>query len=221
MKYLLVILVASISFETYAQRPDNPLVFEKQIDRFKQRDTRSMPDPGVIVFTGSSSIGGWKQLETYFPDHRIINRGFGGSRLLDVLYYFDDIITRYKPSQVVLYSGENDISSGKSPRKVKRLFKKFYRRFKKELPATKLVFVSIKPSITRWQKYPDMVRANGLIERYIKRKRNISYVDVGTHMLNEQGKPFPHIFRKDKLHMNSEGYAIWQGLIDPLLVENK
>ncbi|MBC9798225.1 GDSL-type esterase/lipase family protein [Sinomicrobium weinanense] len=221
MKYLLLILLISIPSGTYAQRPDNPLVFQKQINRFKQQDARSMPDPGVIVFTGSSSVGGWKQLDSCFPDHRVINRGFGGSRLFDALYYFDDIIAKYKPDQVVLYSGENDIASGKSPGKVKRLFKKFHRRFKKELPGARLIFVSIKPSITRWRKYPDMAEANRRIERFIRRKQNVAYVDVATHMLNERGKPLPYIFKKDKLHMNPRGYTIWQEQIGPLLVTNK
>ena len=219
-QYTIVCLLFYV-ITSYGQKPDNPGLFRNEIEAFRNADSVTVPEPGLIVFTGSSSIRGWHELDTYFPERRVINRGFGGSRWSDALYYFDDIVTPYQPGQVVLYSGENDIAAGKSPRTVKRLFKAFYKRFTNEFPDTPLIYVSIKPSIARWAMFEDMQKANTMIRRYIRRKKHVDYVDVVPGMLDENGKPLPEIFLGDGLHMNPSGYAIWKKELLPLLIRNK
>ncbi len=126
MKYqYTVVCLLFYVITSYGQKPDNPGLFRNEIETFRNADSVTVPEPGLIVFTGSSSIRGWHELDTYFPERRVINRGFGGSRLSDALYYFDDIVTPYQPGQVVLYSGENDIAAGKSPRTVKTIVQGF------------------------------------------------------------------------------------------------
>jgi hypothetical protein len=60
-----------------AQKPDNPLIWINEINAFAKADSVKMPEPGVILFTGSSSIRGWRSLKQDFSYLPVLNRGFG------------------------------------------------------------------------------------------------------------------------------------------------
>ena len=71
-----------------------------------------------MVFVGSSSIRMWETLEADFPGLPVLNRGFGGSELSDVVRFADRIVVPYKPRVVVVYAGDNDLAAGKTPAQV-------------------------------------------------------------------------------------------------------
>src|SRR5688572_25554184 len=81
------------------------LPFWDEIRNFKKQDSISLPAKYQILFVGSSSFRMWKGIEKYFPAVKIVNRGFGGSSLLEVIKYADDIILPYHPKQIVIYCG--------------------------------------------------------------------------------------------------------------------
>jgi len=155
-----------------------------------------------------------------FP-YTIVNRGFGGSTLPDVNYYFENLIQPHHAKAVVLYCGENDITDGHKARDVFNSFYTFLRIFLKNNPDGKLLFVSMKPSPARWRYWPEFERGNALIESYISRLKstNIDYVDISKSMIDAKTKkPIPSIFVSDKLHMNTEGYQYWkEGISEALL----
>ncbi|MFC6997248.1 SGNH/GDSL hydrolase family protein [Rufibacter roseus] len=200
-----------------AQKPDNSAIWEKEIQAFEKLDSANMPAPGGIVFTGSSSIRGWRSLPQDFPDYPIIMRGFGGSRINDATFYFDRIVKKYQPKQVFLYSGDNDIASGKNAEMTFEQFKAFAKKMKKELPKAELVYLSIKPSLARWNLYPEMEKANKKIKRYAFWHSNVKFVDVSSAMLGSDGKPKPELFVGDGLHMTPAGYELWRQIVQPYL----
>ncbi|WP_205500063.1 GDSL-type esterase/lipase family protein [Rufibacter psychrotolerans] len=214
-----VALLVSLLFSSpaWAQSPANPTRWEKAIQKFEATDSLHMPAPGGIVFTGSSSIVGWKTLPKTFPAYNIIMRGFGGSGIPDATHYFDRIVAKYQPKQVFLYSGDNDVAGGQSAEATFELFKAFAAKMKTQLPQAQLVFLSIKPSISRWDKYPTMEAANKKIKRYAFWHRNVKFLDVSNPMLGPDGKPRPELFLKDNLHMTPAGYALWDQIIQPHL----
>jgi len=85
-----------------------------------------------------------------FPKHRVINRGFGGSQIIDSVGYADRIVLPYKPRLVVLYSGGNDINAKKSPEQVFSDFKSFVTKVRTALPKTRVAYISIAPNPARW-----------------------------------------------------------------------
>ncbi len=206
-----------LAWSGFAQEPDNPHRWEEQISAFEKDDSIDTPQANGIVFTGSSSIRGWRTLKEDYPNLNVLNRGFGGSQIADATFHFDRLITKYKPKQVVLYSGDNDIASGKSPEMVLARFIKFAETMEEKLPEAELLFISIKPSISRWSMYPDMKEANHKIKEYASRHENIKFVDISTPMLGEDGKPRPELFVEDGLHMSPEGYVVWKETLKPFL----
>ena len=199
----------------------NAQPFKQEIVQFQKSDSIVMPPMGQIVFAGSSSFTKWKDVAMYFPGYPIINRGFGGASLVDLIYYVDDAIIKYQPRQVFIYCGENDIADVNtvSPATVLGRFKTLHGILLKKLPrATKIVFVSLKPSIARWHLESKFSEANQLIQAYIATQKNIQYLDVHTLMLDENKEVLKDIFIADKLHMNPKGYLIWQKAFAPYLI---
>ncbi len=194
--------------------------FKAEINAFMKSDSINMPAKGSILFVGSSSFTNWKDVKAYFPGFPIINRGFGGSSLPDVIYYAEQTILKYKPKQIYIYCGENDLAGNKTVTAdtVLKRFKQLFSIIRKNLSKkTEVVFVSIKPSVSRWKLEDKFVEANEKIKKYIESKSHASFVNVHTDMLKADGEVMTDIFIKDNLHMNSKGYAIWQGIIAPTL----
>jgi len=187
--------------------------WEKDIAAFEAQDAKSPPPKDAVLFVGSSSIRLWK-LDESFPDLKTINRGFGGSELVDSARYARRIVIPHQPRVVVLYAGDNDIANGKSPEQVFADFKQFVEVVHRALPKTKIVFIGIKPSIKRWALIDKIREANRLIREHIEReKSDIVFIDVEKPMLGSDGKPRAELLQEDGLHLNKRGYAVWTTLL--------
>jgi lysophospholipase L1-like esterase len=206
-----------------AQAQDQKPPFWQEIQKFKQQDSIAFPGTDKILFVGSSSFTNWTDVQNYFPGYPIINRGFGGSSLPDLIRYERDIIFLYKPKQIVIYCGENDIAGDTTVtgKIVFKRFKQLYWDIRKNLLNVPVVYVSMKPSPDRWHMRNKTMEGNKLIKKFLKKKKNNGrFVNVWDAMLGPDGQPIPEIFIQDKLHMNAEGYAIWQKLLLPYLIKN-
>ncbi len=199
----------------------NAQPFANEIAAFKKQDAVSLPQKNEILFVGSSSFRMWKDVQAAFPNHVIINRGFGGSAIPDVIRYADDIIFPYQPKQIVIYCGENDIASSDTvtAEMTRDRFKGLFEMIRAKMPDVPIVFISIKPSPSRWSMKDRMIKANALIKKYLKKQKHTTFISVWKAMLGKDGKPLPDIFIGDNLHMNAKGYAIWQKLIEPHLLK--
>lgn len=196
---------------------NNQPPFWNEIADFKRRDSMQHPPANAILFVGSSSFRKWTTVQNDFPGYPIINRGFGGSTLDDVIRYAGEIIYPYRPREVVIYCGDNDLAAGKNAKKVFKRFVKLYDMIRKHLGNIDIVYVSIKPSPSREKLMPEMEKANDLVRNFMAERSHASFVDVYHLMLNQQGRPIDSLFVGDKLHMNAKGYKIWQAALLPYL----
>lgn len=220
MKYFKTLLICFIFFQAlcFAASAQQATPFLNEIEAFKKEDALNPPPKKAILFVGSSSFRGWTNVQSAFPGYKIINRGFGGSSLPDLIRYTNDIIIPYEPKQVVIYCGENDFTAiGVNAEIVFDRFTTLFEMIRKGLPKAHVLFVSFKPSPSRLKLLPEMVKANAMIKDYLKKYRRTDYVDVYSKMLLADGTPMPDIFKADKLHMTEAGYAIWQKEIKPYL----
>jgi lysophospholipase L1-like esterase len=212
------ILLFCICFHvTPVRAQTNEPPFWNEIAEFKRRDSIQRPPANAILFVGSSSFHKWNGVQNDFPGYTIINRGFGGSTLEDVIRYAGDIIYPYRPKEVVIYCGDNDLAAGRSAKKVYKHFVKLYDMIRKRLGNIDIVYVSIKPSPSRENLMPAMEQANDLIRNFMAQRSHASFVDVYHLMLNPQGRPIESLFVGDRLHMNEKGYKIWQQALLPYL----
>lgn len=187
----------------------DPLRFTEEINAFKSADSAKRPLPNVVLFVGSSSIRGWKTLAKDIYEVNVLNRGFGGSHMSDLLYYIDDVVFAYRPNAILVYEGDNDIAAGKTPERVLTDYQTFVGKVHGEWSDMPIFFISIKPSLNRIGVIEEMAQANTLIKNYSDTNEHLYYIDVFNPMLGEDGKPRPDIFIEDGLHLNAAGYKIW------------
>jgi lysophospholipase L1-like esterase len=192
------------------------LRFKREIDEFIEWDSKNSVPDDAVLFVGSSSIRMWPTCRR-FPDMKVINRGFGGSQISDVIYYFDRIVLPYKPKVIVFYAGDNDVAAGKSAEPVLKDYRRFINIVHKAIPKTPVIFIAIKPSLSRWKLWPEMKRANTMIEDYCYRNERLFFVDISVALLGKNGKPDEKLFLDDQLHLSDEGYAKWTAMLRPVI----
>ena len=199
----------------------DPSRWEKYIARFEAADKKQMPQPDGVLFIGSSSIRMWKTLEQDFPGLPVINRGFGGSQIADSNHFAGRIVHPYKPRQIVLYAGDNDVAGGKSPETVLADFQQFLKTVRAKLPKVRVSFIAIKPSLSRWKLSGKMAMANSLVRDACGKDKRLDYIDIWLPMLGDNGKPRPDLFLRDGLHLNAKGYALWTSIVKPHLAKHE
>jgi len=218
LRFLLLTAIAAASFShaIAADPKEKPSRWESAIRKFEQQDEKKSPPKKGILFIGSSSIRMWK-LDDHFAELPVINRGFGGSQIADSIQFADRILLPYEPRIVVLYAGDNDVAAGKTPERVLADYRLFVKTVHDRLPKTRIVFIAIKPSIARWRLVEKMRKANSLIRAVTKEDERLSFVDIDTPMIGDDGQPRKDLFLKDGLHLNADGYKLWASLVKPHL----
>jgi lysophospholipase L1-like esterase len=208
MRLRLILIVSILSFSCILHAQD-PRRFQKEIDTIDLKYHDKIDSHDLILFTGSSSIRRWKNIQDYFPGKNIINTGFGGSQLSDLLYYADSVIIKYRPVQVFIYEGDNDIAAGTKVEVVISEADLLFKKIKKEIPNVQIVIISVKPSVLRWGLKDEYIKLNDMYRKFTLENKNIKFVDVWTPLLNKEGSPKKEIFISDSLHINKLGYDIW------------
>jgi lysophospholipase L1-like esterase len=191
--------------------------WEQDMQRFAALDAASPPPRHGVVFVGSSSIRFWETLAADFPGVAVINRGFGGSEVRDSTFYADRIVIAYAPRQIVMYAGENDLQSGRTPQQVAADFRAFVRRVRRDLPKARISYISSKPSPLRVALLQEQRQANALIQAEAARL-HVDFIDVFTPMLDAHGQPRGELFIEDRLHMNRAGYELWRQIVAPYVM---
>lgn len=216
MKKLLMISCLMILglFRTYSQPADPP--FYKEIRQFLHQDSVMPPPQGAILFAGSSSFRMWTDVQDFFPGYTIINRGFGGSTLPDLIRYAHDIIIPCKPKHIVIYCGENDfvVPDPATPELVAARFETLFHLLRTALPSVRISYISIKPSPSRWYLAAKFAGANQRIAAFLQTQQNTGFISIWELMLDKNHQPDTTLFLSDRLHLNAKGYHLWQKEID-------
>jgi lysophospholipase L1-like esterase len=147
----------------------------------------------------------------------VINRGFGGSQIVDNTRFIDRIAVPYLPRLIVFYCGGNDLNGGRSPEQVAADFREFAAEIRRRLPETRLAYISIAGNPARWGDVEKVRAANAHIAAIIAQDPKMQFVDIFPHMLGADGLPRPELFVADKLHMSPAGYRIWAQIVRPHL----
>ena len=211
----IVALASSLAPRVTAQTAER---WDPAIQKFEAADKVSPPPQNGVLFVGASSIVRWN-LPEYFPElgAKAINRGFGGSQSVDAVRYVDRIVVPYHPRVVVYYAGDNDVEANIPAQEIAHQFILFDQKVHAALPQTRIVFISIKPSIRRWKWIDTIKSANAIVKEYCAKHPNLAFMDIEQQMLGADGKPNPALLVEDGLHMTPAGYKVWTAALKPLL----
>jgi lysophospholipase L1-like esterase len=187
--------------------------YENEVQRLEKERTELKYDPRLL-FYGSSSIRLWETLYEDFADYKPVNLGFGGSTLAACDWFFDRLVAPFHPGSIIVYAGDNDLGDGRHPEEVFIFFQQLVTRTRRQFGGIPLAFISIKPSISRWNIVDSIRYANKIIEEEIKRQAdNLHFINIYTRMTDNAGYPKREFLDPDGLHINEKGYALWKGII--------
>ena len=191
--------------------------WEKEIAAFERADRTNPPPRNAVLFIGSSGIRRWNTLAQDFPEHRVINRGFGGSHIADSTHFAERIIFPYAPRLIVLRAGGNDLNAGKSPEQVFADFKAFVAMVRTKFPDMPIVYVGLNHTIARWKLREQEQALNTLIEDYARRTPRLKFIPTSAQYRGPDGQPRADLLANDQLHFSPAGYKILTGLVRPAL----
>jgi lysophospholipase L1-like esterase len=222
---LLVALAGIVSLVLLAlseSSDSNPLYWQDAIEAFEVEASRSVPPQNAVVFVGSSSIRMWRSLAEDMCPIRVIQRGFGGARLSDLVAYAERLVNVYRPLAVVVFAGSNDITPEASSRPIRVLqhYQAFVARVRADLPTVPIYYIAITPSPERWSIWSLAASANRLIQAYAQTQDHLYFIDTGPALLDHRGVPDPANYLSDDLHLSQRGYAIWRRIIRSRLLQN-
>jgi lysophospholipase L1-like esterase len=215
MRPIAISLILVLAFNL--SRAQDPQRFKAEVVEVRSQNANASSSK-PIVFTGSSSIRMWRDLQQRFPEYNVINSGFGGSQTSDMFYFAEELIVGYKPKQVFIYEGDNDLGELKTPEQVLLDAGKLLNYIRGRLSRkVQVAFITPKPSIRRWHlrgEYETYIR---MLKDWAGRQKNVVCVDVWSPMLDANGELRKDLFLEDDLHMNAKGYDIWTSTIKPYL----
>ncbi|MFO1438826.1 MAG: GDSL-type esterase/lipase family protein [Verrucomicrobiaceae bacterium] len=208
--FVFLLLTAAV----FAKDLPKPERFEKAIAAFEQADKDSKAPKAATLFVGASNIRRWESLPDRFKKDKVINRGFGGAFLSEVLHFADRIVLPYEPKQIYLNAGGNDLHVGRTPEEVLASFKAFAALVAEKLPKTKLAFLCIPTSPSRWDEVETVRATNKLIADFIHAGGDkIEFIDYFPMLLGADGKPRAELYVDDKLHFSEAGYDVVTSVI--------
>jgi len=212
-------LFFSFTVNAQVRKPANGKVFMGIFDKFVEEDKKGIDSTNLVLFVGSSTFTKWTNLQSYFPMSNVLNRGFGGSKLTDVIYYADKVVYPYKPAQIVLYEGDNDTGSGISADALFADLKVFLRWTDIKLPKVPVVLVAVKYSPKR-HKFRNEVDAYNLkMKELAASNPQYKYADIAAITINENGTYKSELFTADSLHVNEACYKLYGKVLEPLLLK--
>ena len=206
--FILCLLIQSVQSQIF---------FQSEVNKIQQRYKNQInKNTKHIVFTGSSSIRMWKDLPVLFQNPKIINTGFGGSKASDLLYYLDELVLDFNPSKVIIYEGDNDISSGHKINFILKNIKSIIKKIEEKNKYVQIILISAKPSIMRWDLRKKYIQLNKKYKNLALKNNNIHFADIWSQMI-DSGELKTDIFIEDGLHLNLKGYKIWEKVLRPIL----
>jgi glycerophosphoryl diester phosphodiesterase len=211
---LSLVIISCSPVGKYKSLPE-VIAWEKDIQKFEQLDKSEHYPDNSILFTGSSSIRLWETLKKDMAPYPVIQRGFGGSKLSDFVVYADRIVSPHPCSAIVIFIA-NDITGAandKSPAEVASLFRSSLKVIRKSHPKTPVFWIAVTPTPSRWKVWPQIKEASGLIKAICEKDKNTYYITTDFAFLDENGQPISKYFRTDMLHLNAEGYQVWNAII--------
>ncbi len=188
------------------------------IENFIAEDIENPPNKNEIVFVGSSTIRLWKTLKQDMEPLPVLNRGFGGSRTWEMLTYVDALVLKHTPKLIVIFCGTNDTGTNyASPELSFNNCAKVVDALRTVQPDARIVYMLVTKAPAREKFWPKMDSINTLAQAYAEKHDYFTCFDTNQFVFNEDGTPKIELYRKDKLHLNEEGYAELTRLMRPLI----
>lgn len=161
-----------------------------------------------IAFLGDSLTDGYN-VETYYPQYLVSNRGISGETTIGLESRLQISIYDLKPKVAVMLIGANNMNT------MFDNYEEILKGFKENLPNTKIILLSLTSMSGEWGKKNQLAAYNNVKIKMLAEKYSFAYVDLYSALLNlESGEIFSE-YTTDGGHLTNLGYEVLTKEITP------
>ena len=201
--------------------------WEVDIQALEKLDQQQQDPAHAVLFLGSSSIRRWDSIAKDMAPYPVIQRGYGGAKYSDLAVFIERLLGSHQFDAVAIFVG-NDIAGKKEDKtadEVLRLIKIVVAKIHEKKADAPIFLIAVTPTISRFAAWGKIKQVNSLMESYSQSEKLVHYIGTAEHFLDSANKPIDKYFVADKLHLNSDGYRVWSGIIkqafDKVLSHNR
>jgi len=194
--------------------------FADQIATLETSLRQTPPEPGGILFYGSSTMVHWRAddlLQRQMAPLPVLSTGFGGSTADEALYYYGRLVLPVRPSILVYYEGDNDLGLGYTAAEVLELTHRLFEWSRQDLPGIRFLIIPVKDYPAQDAPKEQLAALNRDFAEYATAHEDTWVADIGPVLQDEQATTRLDIFEDDNTHYNLKGYQLLAGQVKPIL----
>ena len=184
-----------------------------KMEKYREENERYGDYEVDVAFIGDSLTDGY-DLEKYYPEYLVSNRGIGGDTTFDVEGRIETSLYDLKPKVAVMLIGGNNLGT---------MFENYERilcGMKENLPNTKIVLVSLTAMGQKWGAEKNEIAAlNNVKIKILAEKYGFDFVDLFTPLYDITIGEIYAEYTNDGAHQTPAGYEVFTATIKPA-VEN-
>lgn len=201
-----------INDELSRTKSDDPSVWQEAVAQLSQTNLAEEMDSSSILFVGSSSFRFWDDIQSDLAPAKVINNGFGGAKITDVLEYQSQLIDAFQPQRLVLFLGSNELkgaANDKSPEEILNHYQKLLTNISDEHPLCEIYILPVTPTPANREKWPEIKQINHQLEKLAAHQPQLHFIACSQNFLTKNDTPDWHLFNWDGIHLNQLGYQVW------------
>ncbi|MGI6381284.1 MAG: GDSL-type esterase/lipase family protein [Anaerolineae bacterium] len=194
--------------------------FADQVATLETSLRQTPPEPGGILFYGSSTMVHWRAddlLQRQMAPLPVLSTGFGGSTADEALYYYGRLVLPVRPSILVYYEGDNDLGLGYTAAEVLELTHRLFEWARQDLPGIRFLIIPVKDYPAQDAPKEQLAALNRDFAEYATAQKDTWVADIGPVLQDEQGMTRLDIFEDDNTHYNLKGYQLLAVQVKPIL----
>lgn len=186
---------------------------------------------GKAMFYGSSFFTRWgydrarQQLaEATNGELDVLNHGFGGATIDQLLYMYPQLVAPYNPKEIVIRSGYNDINEGLTVDQSIFLLDRLITWLQKDFPDIRIYLLPVfDAKIMDESRHKAFSAYNEQMAELAKKTQNVEIFDINEFFYNAPEdignlSKLRDVFVKDGLHLTDEAYVEMAKFFGPHLL---
>ena len=165
-----------------------------------------------IAFIGDSLTDCY-DIEYYYPEYKVENRGIGGDTTHGLLARLDVSVYQLRPKVIVMLIGANNFDT------MFEDYEDLIIGIKENLPKSQLVICSLTSMGKEWGRNNQKAAFNNVKIRAYAEKHGCPFVDLYTPLLNFDTNSIYDHYTTDGGHLTPDGYAVLTAAIKPVVDE--
>jgi lysophospholipase L1-like esterase len=191
--------------------------YDALFERWAEQEAAAPLERGRVLVIGSSSIRLWGSLNEEFSGWAPVQRGFGGAWLSEVAGAVDMLIAPHAPAAVVVFAGANDIAEGETAQRTFDAYRCLLTRIRDDVGHVPVAMITITPTPSRWDRWSEAEEFHELVIELSDDWSGLHVVDGREAFLATGEPPDEGLFLADLLHLDAEGYALWDAQVHAAL----